>query len=338
MKERVDYIDYAKAVAIILVVTGHIIFFNIFNQDAGKADTLLIEQILKTVQMPLFVFCSGLVMKNKEMTFQETLVDIYKRFRLLIVPFMVIGASFALVSDKTPGFFLSKGMKLGYWYLLTLFEFYLFHYIYLHASKIWKNQRFSMFYDLLLGGCVYMIMCKTYSGIKADDECWQNTLSWLQLVRYYPYFFLAVIIRRYNLIDVIVSNRWIYCLGLSLSIVVLFANVHDIHIYGRSFILPVVLLVTIMHMMKLLSQSDLSMAKRILIYVGRNTLDIYLFHYFILASFQMPYVLNILDKNNGIVISLLMIIPLVIVTIVFSLVLGKILRSSKVLNDFIFYR
>lgn len=185
---------------------------------------------------------------------------------------------------------------------------------------------------------MYAMIYKTYSGIKADDVCWQNTLSWLQLVRYYPYYFLAVIMRRYNLIDFIISNRWIYSICLCLSIVILFANVHDIHIYGRSFILPVVFLVTIIHMMKLLSQSDLSMTKRVLNYVGRNTLDIYLFHYFVLASFQMPYVSNILDKNNGIVISLLVIIPLVIVTIVFSLVLGKIIRSSKVLNDFIFYR
>lgn len=158
MKERIDYIDYAKAVAIILVVTGHIIFFNIFNQDAVKADTLLIEQILKAVQMPLFIFCSGLVMKSKEMAFRETLVDIYKRFRLFIVPFMVIGVSFALVSDKTPSDFFSKGMKLGYWYLLTLFELYLFHYIYIHASKIWENRRLPMLYDLVWGGnvCDYL--------------------------------------------------------------------------------------------------------------------------------------------------------------------------------------
>ena len=152
MNERIAYIDYSKAMAIILVVTGHILFFNIFNQDAEKADMLLIEQILKSVQMPLFIFCSGLVMKNSDITLSETLLDIYKRFRLLIVPFLVIGISFALISDKTPADFLSKGMKLGYWYLLTLFELYLLHNIYLHISKIWKSRRTSMLFDLLLGG------------------------------------------------------------------------------------------------------------------------------------------------------------------------------------------
>ena len=136
MNERIAYIDYSKAIAILMVVTGHIIFFNICNENSGKADTLLIEQILKSVQMPLFIFCSGLVMKNSDITLRETLLDIYKRFRLLIVPFLVIGISFALISDKTPADFLSKGMKLGYWYLLTLFELYLLHHIYLHISKI----------------------------------------------------------------------------------------------------------------------------------------------------------------------------------------------------------
>lgn len=338
MNERIAYIDYSKAMAIILVVTGHILFFNIFNQDAEKADMLLIEQILKSVQMPLFIFCSGLVMKNSDITLRETLLDIYKRFRLLIVPFLVIGISFALISDKTPADFLSKGMKLGYWYLLTLFELYLLHHIYLHISKIWKSRRTSMLFDLLLGGVIYVIIYKIYSGKEAEEICWQNTLSWLQLVRYYPYYFLAVIIRKYNILDIIVSNKWIYCLSLCTCIVILYANEHNIHIYGRSFILPIALLITIMCMMKLVAQSDLRVIKRILSYVGKNTLDIYLFHYFVLATFPMPYIAEILDKNNGIVLSLILITPLVVATTVFSLVLGKILRSSEIINKIIFYR
>lgn len=338
MNERIAYIDYSKAMAIILVVTGHILFFNIFNQDAEKVDMLLIEQILKSVQMPLFIFCSGLVMKNSDITLRETLLDIYKRFRLLIVPFLVIGISFALISDKTPADFLSKGMKLGYWYLLTLFELYLLHHIYLHISKIWKSRRTSMLFDLLLGGVIYVIIYKIYSGKEAEEICWQNTLSWLQLVRYYPYYFLAVIIRKYNILDIIVSNKWIYCLSLCTCIVILYANEHNIHIYGRSFILPIALLITIMCMMKLVAQSDLRVIKRILSYVGKNTLDIYLFHYFVLATFPMPYIAEILDKNNGIVLSLILITPLVVATTVFSLVLGKILRSSEIINKIIFYR
>ena len=338
MNERIAYIDYSKAMAIILVVTGHILFFNIFNQDAEKADMLLIEQILKSVQMPLFIFCSGLVMKNSDITLRETLLDIYKRFRLLIVPFLVIGISFALISDKTPADFLSKGMKLGYWYLLTLFELYLLHHIYLHISKIWKSRRTSILFDLLLGGVIYVIIYKIYSGKEAEEICWQNTLSWLQLVRYYPYYFLAVIIRKYNILDIIVSNKWIYCLSLCTCIVILYANEHNIHIYGRSFILPIALLITIMCMMKLVAQSDLRVIKRLLSYVGKNTLDIYLFHYFVLATFPMPYIAEILDKNNGIVLSLILITPLVVATTVFSLVLGKILRSSEIINKIIFYR
>ena len=288
--------------------------------------------------MPLFIFCSGLVMKNSDITLRETLLDIYKRFRLLIVPFLVIGISFALISDKTPADFLSKGMKLGYWYLLTLFELYLLHHIYLHISKIWKSRRTSMLFDLLLGGVIYVIIYKIYSGKEAEEICWQNTLSWLQLVRYYPYYFLAVIIRKYNILDIIVSNKWIYCLSLCTCIVILYANEHNIHIYGRSFILPIALLITIMCMMKLVAQSDLRVIKRILSYVGKNTLDIYLFHYFVLATFPMPYIAEILDKNNGIVLSLILITPLVVATTVFSLVLGKILRSSEIINKIIFYR
>lgn len=338
MKERVAYIDYAKAVAIMMVVTGHVIFFNIFNQNSEEADILLIEQILKAVQMPLFIFCSGLVMKTNGMTFRETLLDLFRRFRLLIVPFLVIGISFALVSNSTPISFLSKGMKLGYWYLLTLFELYILHYIYIYISKLWNKSKMRILYDLLLGGAIYTIICTIYIGIDANEFCWQNTLSWLQLVRYYPYYFLAFLVRKYDLIEGLVSNKWLYSIALVLSIVILYANVHDIHIYGRSFILPLVLLLTIMHIMKLIEQSDMQTIKKGLNYVGKNTLDIYIFHYFVLFSFQMPYIANIVENNNGLVISLILILPLVILTIVFSLLLGKIIRSSKVINELVFYK
>lgn len=119
---------------------------------------------------------------------------------------------------------------------------------------------------------------------------------------------------------------------------VLYANEHNIHIFGRSFILPVFLLITIIHMMKLVAQSDLVMIKRLLNYVGKKTLDIYLFHYFVLASFPMPCIADLLENNNGLVFSLILIIPFVMMTIAFSLALGKIFRSSKIINDLIFFR
>lgn len=119
---------------------------------------------------------------------------------------------------------------------------------------------------------------------------------------------------------------------------ILYANEHNIHIFGRSFILPIALLITIMHMMKLVAQTDLVVVKRLLNYVGKKTLDIYLFHYFVLTSFPMPYIAGVLEKNNGIVFSLILIMPLVMVTIAFSLAMGKIFRSSKIINNLIFYR
>lgn len=71
------------------------------------------------------------------------------------------------------------------------------------------------------------------------------------------------------------------------------------------------------------------MIKRLLNYVGKQTLDIYLFHYFVLASFPMPYIADVLEMNNGLVFSLILIIPLVMVTIASSLALGNYLGAVK---------
>lgn len=338
MQNRVEYIDYTKALAIILVVMGHIIFFDIYDGDSQKADTLLIEQILKCVQMPLFIFCSGLVMKQKRISILNVKDDLLKRFRLLVVPFLVIGFFYALVEDKTPIYFLSKGMKLGYWYLLTLFELYILHYLYLFVSRCWENRKIKIIYDLVYGGGNFLVLQFLYKGINPEAECWQNYLSILQLVRYYPYFFAAVLVKKCEVLDKLTENRWLYAISLVLSIMILYMNEHDIHLIGRTLILPIVLIIAVLHMMKLIEKSKCHKTKRILSFIGKCTLDIYLFHYFVISSFRLPFIENILDTNYGWAFSLLLIIPWVIITIGLAVMIGRLIRSSKILNDFIFYR
>ena len=338
MKERFAYIDYAKALAIIMVVTGHIIYFSIFEKDGIKADTLLIEQILKSVQMPLFVFCSGLVVRSVALSVYDTLTDIYKRFRLLIVPFLVVGGFFALITYTTPDYFLSKGMKLGYWYLLTLFELYILHHVYLQISKLWFKRKEAILYDVLIGGGVFFIIRYLYRGVEAEISCWQNMLSILQLVRYYPYFFIATLIKKYDLAEMVFSNKWFHAISLLTSVIILYANTHGIHIPGRTYVLPITLLLTVLYVMRYLERSGNNRIKNILDYIGRHTLDIYIFHYFFIATLNISFLSQLLETNNGFTLSLLLILPWVALVITLSLLLGKIVRSSNILNNIIFFK
>lgn len=55
MKNRIDYIDRMKGLAIFLVVLGHVYMFS-FN----KSESVL-PSIIGSFHMPLFMFLSGLV-------------------------------------------------------------------------------------------------------------------------------------------------------------------------------------------------------------------------------------------------------------------------------------
>ena len=66
MKERVIYIDQLKGVAMLLVVMGHVLGFDFFSWETLQGTFL--NNLITSIQMPLFFFLSGLVVKKQEIT------------------------------------------------------------------------------------------------------------------------------------------------------------------------------------------------------------------------------------------------------------------------------
>ena len=69
--------------------------------------------------MPLFIFLSGLFSVT-EMPKVGVLRDIWKRFRSLVVPFVVVGGAYSIFMHGNLNF-IFENMKWGYWYLWALF-------------------------------------------------------------------------------------------------------------------------------------------------------------------------------------------------------------------------
>ena len=89
MKERYNYIDYSKAFAILLVITGHICLFCINRGNVNNADNMRIYSWLTVFQMPLFFFLSG-------------------------IPFFLFGTIFTLFIHQGFCEFITPVMKQGY--------------------------------------------------------------------------------------------------------------------------------------------------------------------------------------------------------------------------------
>ena len=79
--QRIPYIDYVKALAMILVIMGHV---NFANED--------IKAWIYSFHMPVFFFCTGLVLKNSGKGIKQGVV---KYARRLMVPYFLWALLFA---------------------------------------------------------------------------------------------------------------------------------------------------------------------------------------------------------------------------------------------------
>lgn len=91
---RIGYIDIAKCVAIVSVVVGHVLAYDLYGFDTVWKQSLLMSFIY-SYHMPLFMFLSGLV---SIIAIQKSAVlnDVIKRIRILLIPFIIIGSLYSL--------------------------------------------------------------------------------------------------------------------------------------------------------------------------------------------------------------------------------------------------
>lgn len=142
MKQRIEYIDLAKGICILLVVFLHC------TSDGGGFP--LLEKKLCTFRMPLYFILSGLFFKE----YGGTLNFIIKKTNKLLIPFLTfyffIGILMSCTYDvylhndshlKDPSYYFSfyyehfNNMPNAIWFLLCLFVVNLIFYIIFHISQ-----------------------------------------------------------------------------------------------------------------------------------------------------------------------------------------------------------
>ena len=90
IKQNIQYIDYFKALLMILVILGHI---NYANQA--------IKAWIYAFHMPAFFYASGLLLKNRPVpNIRDGAFLLWKRFRVLIFPYFIWALLYASFSDS----------------------------------------------------------------------------------------------------------------------------------------------------------------------------------------------------------------------------------------------
>lgn len=124
MKQRIEYFDVLKGIAIFLVVMGHVITYGVYRIDGSVA-----FRIIGSVHMPLFFFISGyFTVRRKEGRFVSP--SLWKRFLQLMLPMLVFTTLWIFYYPHSG---LQKHLtctfvglwtnlhKNGYWFLWVLF-------------------------------------------------------------------------------------------------------------------------------------------------------------------------------------------------------------------------
>lgn len=149
---RNENIDIVRGIAIILVLTGHIIT----NNTTSAYDTLLYN-IIWSLQMPLFMLISGYITKySKQISNKnEYFIIITKRSLAYLLPWLMWTIVRWSISGNINIFSYFKGniysAGSGYWYLLSLWTIIiLFSTASLFANKFTKNNLYIFSITIVL--------------------------------------------------------------------------------------------------------------------------------------------------------------------------------------------
>ncbi|MGN1245821.1 MAG: acyltransferase family protein [Muribaculaceae bacterium] len=296
MKQRIEYFDLLKGMAIFLVVMGHVITMCIRGIDAA-----FLFKLIGQVHMPVFFFISGYF------TYKDSFAPpaLKKRFIQLIVPFFVVSALWiwyfphsslgSPMSSTLTGLYCSF-WKDGYWFTLCLFMLFLIYWplsaVLRRCSRLWQQL-----VAVVVTYAVLLFVASLWSS-EADnfDIAGLGLLSW-----FFPIFIFGVFAKKYSTVwlKVTSSGTWLTVAAILFPLA-LFTLVYPwdlpyipewTRIISRPLLHVSVVVIAVTAVSPWSSrefapvaraESRPSIVARFFKYLGTESLSIYLLHYFFL--------------------------------------------------------
>ena len=284
---RLEYIDAMRGFTILLVVFHHLVHFGAELETRNYPP----DELFVFFRMPLFFFISGFIAFKSAEYWDRTFYKarLRKKAAVQIIPAVVFFMLFALWQGDEPLEFLVDGFG-KYWFTVALFEMFV---IYFTVSHLLRAHSHTI--DIVL---IVLALLMT-TGI-AEDTRVGKVLMLFRLYRYFQYFVLGLLARKYadrffRLLDDRRFNLAALALyGSSLVLLIGFDTRDTLPALGRTlayFVAPYSgLFVVFALFYKLRNRfARCGAVSRTMQFVGRRTLDIYLLHYFFIST-DMPFI------------------------------------------------
>ncbi len=330
MKKRIEYIDIAKAIGIVLVIIGHIV----------PSDSEC-KRIIYSFHMPLFFLISGMTLKPYE---RLKFVDIKFRFLSktngILIPYILWGLIYSSLSIKnlllimygTRETLLLAGSLSSLWYLTVMFVSVIISEIVVSIVKGNNSYIFkitAIFAFMIIGFTFPHI--PNYGVVFGLDIAFVAVSYMLigNLIRIY--FDCFVKLKHLVFLFIIFVVAFGYCIKYSTSSYgyVLMANAE----YGNRiwFVINAILGIIIVLIISY-SISKINCISKLFTYIGRRTLGVFLVHKIIIELlFKLSWKFNI-DVNNficTILLTFLCLICSLIVVIVVEKLMPELIGLKK---------
>lgn len=319
MNVHYEYIDRLKGLAIILVVMGHVLLYCCCSCDFPRAMADFIGKGIYSFHMPLFMFLSGIVVSN----FPHA-AKLRRKLPQWLVPCIVIGLIYIFTIGDSVRSFVTNDFKGGYWYLFVLSEFYIFM-----ASILLLPIRFRSHWlgQVLLGGGIMAVLRVAVALLPPTVV---GTLSLNMAYGNWMYFFAGFFVRQHVRALKFMCNDYVEALCL-VGIVVYFA--FDLQVVRRFFpFLPIGVLICAFRR----REHSGGFVNSQLSWIGKNTLYIYVLHYFLLSTVSLKLIYEPIVATHNYLAELVLILAMSLVLAYVSACVGRILRSNRLLRLVLF--
>ena len=337
---REQRFDMMKGVAIFMVVLGHVLTFCI-----REIDNAFLFKIVGAIHMPLFFFISGWFSFKPGFK----VPNLVYRFRQLIIPGFVCMTlfffAFPHTGVQTPfpkGYMdnlLSEG-KLGYWFVFTLFLIMVYYAIVSLILKRIKSQQLQFGVGIIVSIIIFIANIYPYNSILQP--------SFHTAGIYFIPFMFGVFSHKYKeSFSTVCNNGYVYMATIIACCFLFYVSVYSWEFPGLSNYMDVV--TALLHISLAILALPLftnwqnfafgdeasPLARNnaeLWAYLGRNSLTIYLLHYFFLFPLTPAREL-MREMHCGIVPTFILASVVAAFIISFALLLSKIISPSPQLTE-----
>lgn len=291
--KRMVSLDALRGIAILLMVTGHTFVFLASNKDNTLNDYFI------RWHMPLFATISGYVSLKATITSSQAILKVKKRILQQIFPTIILCVIWTSTLSPANWHDTLNGMyKGGYWYTFVALELYIIYTVILLCVRKSANSiviQASIYFLIIIGTPILEKILFLFNITPSPRWLIPNLLLLL------PFFSLGCFLRVISIYICRVLNRKklsfiVLSSIITVDILILYHGIYSHHsVYVRfltslcpilTFMLPFIAFANRLEHVRIIQKLSI---------YGKDSIEIYLLHFFILALLGMAFDLTFLS-------------------------------------------